>query len=460
MRKSVVIAVSALLAASGMTAAPTSSADDSKPSRGEKVWVCKFVGKPGEERLKPGRNPVQVSANAGGSARSVVVGTGDVSPGREACERLIAPPVDETAQVTLRVPSIPENTPEGARLYVAGNFNGWNPGDPAYELTEKDGVWSVVIPEGTGQAEFKFTRGTWQTAEGGENGGFRDNRTFMFTDESQTLDLSILSWEDLAEGDRSTAASNVSVLAEEFYMPQLDRYRKIWLYLPPDYDTSTKSYPVIYMHDGQNVFDAETAFAGEWEVDETLNALFEQGDHGAIVVAVDNGGDQRLDEYSPWVNAEYGGGEGDAYVQFIAETLKPYIDENFRTLPGAEYTALIGSSMGGLISTYGALEQADMFGKIGAFSPSYWFALEDLNRYVAGSTADLSDTRIYFVASANESASMASNVYAMQTALEAKGLEPGNSVVKIDSYGGHNEAYWRGEFAAAYQWLFDDVELG
>lgn len=243
-------------------------------------------------------------------------------------------------------------------------------------------------------------------------------------------------------------------------MPQLDRNRKVWLYLPPDYETSTKNYPVIYMHDGQNVFDAETAFAGEWEVDETLNALFEQGDHGAIVVAVDNGVDLRLDEYSPWANPEYGGGDGEAYIQFIAETLKPYIDENFRTLPEAEHTALIGSSMGGLISTYGGIEEAETFGKIGAFSPSYWFALDELNAYVASSTADLTESRMYFVASVNESATMASNVYAMQELLEAKGLPEANSLVKIDSYGGHNEAYWRGEFSAAYQWLFAETDLG
>ena len=457
-------ALSALLAASSLAAAPTSSADETRGPEG-KVWVCKFVGKPGEERLKPGKNPIQVSANAaakvGGSGqgkdRSVVVSTGRENPGFGACEALVASPVEEDGRVTLQVTSIPENTPEGARIFVAGNFNGWNPGDPAFELIESDGVWSVVIPEGEGQAEFKFTRGTWDTAEGNATGGFLDNRTFTFTDEPQTLDLSILSWEDLSEGDRSTAAWNVSVLSEDFYIPQLDRHRKVWLYLPPDYETSTKSYPVIYMHDAQNVFDAETAFAGEWEVDETLNALFEAGDHGAIVVAVDNGGDLRLDEYSPWVNPEYGGGEGDAYIQFIAETLKPYIDANYRTLEGPETTALIGSSMGGLISTYGGIEEADTFGLIGAFSPSYWFAWDELSDYVAGSDADLTDSRMYFVASANESESMVSNVYAMQDALEAKGLE--DSVVKIDSYGGHNEAYWRGEFAAAYQWLFEGAPL-
>ena len=364
------------------------------------------------------------------------------------------------AQVTLSVSSIPANTPEGDPIFAVGSFNNWNPSDPDFQLTEDNGVWSVVIPEGSGVVEYKFTRGDWSKVEGNEDGGFIPNRTFTFTGSAQTLVLSILSWEDLGgTGSESTAAWNVEIMDESFYIPQLDRNRKIWIYLPPDYHTSTKTYPVIYMQDGQNLFDNLTAFAGEWNVDETLNDLFNAGDYGAIVIGIENGQGERINEYSPWDNADYGGGDGDLYLQFMEETLKPYVDANYRTKPEAQYTAIIGSSMGALISTYAGLSSSSSFGKIGAMSPSYWFAYDDMLTYISSSTMDYSQSRVYFVGSSNESATLASNIEAVKNAWQAKGLTQSNTMVKIDDYGGHNEEYWSGEFSAAYAWLFMNENL-
>lgn len=362
-------------------------------------------------------------------------------------------------QVTLRITSIPGNTPAGATIYLAGSVNSWNPGD-SNSMVQPDGfgAYQIIIPEGTGTVEYKFTRGSWATVEGNASGGYLPNRTFTFTGVPQTLNLTVQSWEDLTGGSNSTAASNVQILSPNFYIPQLDRNRRIWLYLPPDYFTSAKNYPVLYMKDGQNLFDNLTSFSGEWQVDETLNTLFEQGDYGAIVVATDNGGNERLNEYSPWVNAQYGGGQGEEYMAFIAETLKPYIDENFRTRPEPEMNALIGSSMGALIATYGACEYPDQFRKIGAFSPAYWFALAELNTYL-NNVPVLSGHRVYFVAGQNEAASMAPNIETIRTTMQNNGLTTSNTFTKIDSYGTHTESYWRGEFGAAYQWLFADENL-
>lgn len=362
-------------------------------------------------------------------------------------------------QVTLRITSIPGNTPPEATIYMAGSVNGWNPVDNN-SIMQPDGFGALqlVIPEGTGTVEYKFTRGSWATVEGNATGGFLPNRTFTFTGSPQTLNLTIQSWEDITGGSNSTAASNVQILSSNFYMPQLDRNRRIWLYLPPDYFSSTKNYPVLYMKDGQNLFDNLTSFSGEWEVDETLNTLFEQGDYGAIVVGIDNGGSERLNEYSPWVNAQYGGGQGDEYMEFIAETLKPYIDENFRTRPEPEMNALIGSSMGALIATYGGCEYPNLFGKIGSFSPAYWFALSDLNSYLEN-TSTLSNQRVYFVAGENESSTMVPNITTIRTTMQNNGLSTSNTFTKIDSYGTHSENYWRGEFGAAYQWLFMNENL-
>lgn len=362
------------------------------------------------------------------------------------------------AQVTLKVTSIPSNTPAGFKLYVAGSFNNW---DPMGTLMAADGLgsYTCVIPEGTGTAEYKFTRGTWPTVEGNASGQYLPNRTFTFKGTAQTLNLTILTWEDMGTGSSGTAASNVRVLNNSFLMPQLNRSRKIWIYLPPDYETSTKRYPVLYMQDGQNLFDNATSFAGEWQVDETLNSLFSKGDYGAIVVGIDNGGGSRIDEYTPWNNPQYGGGEGDQYVQFMAETLKPYVDLNYRTRPQAEYNALIGSSLGSLISTYAGVKYSNVFSKIGSLSPAYWIVLSQLGNYITSSTSNLSNMRIYFVAGTTESSTIQSDINSVKNNLQSKGLTVANTLVKMDSYGQHNENYWKGEFGATYQWLFKNTSF-
>jgi predicted alpha/beta superfamily hydrolase len=202
-----------------------------------------------------------------------------------------------------------------------------------------------------------------------------------------------------------------------------------------------------------------TSFSGEWQVDETLNTLFNQGDYGAIVVGIDNGGSERLNEYSPWVNPQYGGGDGDDYAAFMANTLKPYIDSNYRTRPEPTMNALIGSSMGGLIATYGACEFPNAFLKVGSLSPAYWFALSDLNTYINTSVSGLQNHRMYFVAGTNESATMVTNITTVRNNLLAKGLTAVNAFTKFDSYGTHTEGYWKGEFGALYQWLFQNENL-
>ncbi len=362
------------------------------------------------------------------------------------------------AQITLKITSIPANTPDGATIYVAGSFNEWNPGLTKMALDE-DGNYTYTVPEGSGVMEYKFTRGAWSTGEGNATGGYLPNRTATFTGSPQTFNLTIQSWEDVGAGNPGTTASNVHILSESFAIPQLNRTRKIWIYLPPDYETSTKTYPVIYMQDGQNLFDNKTAYAGEWEVDETLNSLFAQGDYGAIVIGIDNDGGKRIDEYTPWKNMQYGGGEGDLYMQFIAETLKPYVDSNYRTKPGKEYNALIGSSLGALISNYGGVKYSNTFSKIGSFSPAYWIVASQFNDYITNSTADLSKMRIYFVAGSEESKTMVSDINNVKNRLQSKGLTEANTLVKLDAYGAHNENYWKGEFSAAYKWLFATTDL-
>ena len=361
------------------------------------------------------------------------------------------------AQVTLKINQIPTNTPQNATVYMPSTLNNWNAAGNALQNLG-NGQYQIIIPESTGSVQYKFTRGAWANVEGNATGSYLPNRSFTFTGSPQTINLVVQSWEDLT-AQTSTAASNVTVLNTAFFMPQLNKYRKIWLYLPPDYFTSNKNYPVLYMQDGQNLFDNATSFSGEWQVDETLNTLFQQGNYGAIVVGIDNGGSDRLNEYSPWNNPSYGGGQGDLYSQFVAETLKPYIDANYRTKPQAQYNAVLGSSMGALISSYIAAKYPNKFQKVGNFSSAYWFAKTPLLNYINTNAQNYSNSRMYFVAGTNEDVDMVPDCNDVKNSFLNKQLSANNTMTKYDSYGTHSESYWRGEFAAAYLWLYQNENL-
>jgi len=359
------------------------------------------------------------------------------------------------AQVTLKIIAMPASTPENETIYIAGTFNNWNPNNASYILTANAANQPEInLPVGSGSIEFKFTRGNWESVESTENGSFVPNRTFTYGN-GQTIEITIAGWEDLdgGGGGNSTAAPNVHIVSEDFAMPQLNRTRRIWIYLPPDYDTTTKSYPVVYMHDGQNLFDSKTSFAGEWEIDESLNSLFSQGYEVPIVVGIDNGGSNRIGEYTPWRNTQYGGGDGEKYTAFIVETLKPFIDSHYRTLRTSESTGIMGSSLGGLISHYAMVAYPDVFSKIGIFSPSYWFS-DSVFTYTTEHFNPTS-ARVYLMCGTNEGdGDMVPDMQRMAILLQNAGLTAENIQVKIVAGEQHNEAAWKQQFATTIKWLF------
>lgn len=250
----------------------------------------------------------------------------------------------------------------------------------------------------------------------------------------------------------STATVEVTVLDKAFVMPGLNRSRQVRLYLPPLYGTSDKNYPVLYMHDGQNVFDNATAYAGEWGVDETLNELAATGQLELIVVAIDNGGEQRMTELNPVDHAEFGKAEGKAYIEFIANTVKPYIDQHYRTLADVEHTGIMGSSMGGLISHYAILQFPQVFGKAGIFSPSYWATGQQVRWFEHQSAAQ--DARLYFYMGAKEGDSMVSDMERVYQATLSQGHPTALTQYHLMADADHNEIAWRNEFKTAVLWLF------
>jgi len=361
------------------------------------------------------------------------------------------------AQLTIIVDSVPDYTPENAELYFAGDITNWIANDPNYKMEKTgDNEWTLIIPEmaeGT-VIQFKITRGSWETVEKGALGEEITNREYSFGN-GDTIRPIILNWADNGSGGgESTASENVHILDEAFYMPQLFRNRRIWIYLPSDYESSDMSYAVLYMHDGQNLFDYYTSYAGEWQVDETLDDLKEQGFNVPIVVGIDNGGIHRIDEYTPWINPQYGGGQGSEYIDFIIETLKPHIDSNYRTLSDRENTAIMGSSLGGLISHYGVLNFQEYFSKAGIFSPAYWIS-DSVWDFTTNNPKE-HGIRFYQMCGGEEGIQYINQMNLMNDQLLANGFDESELSVKVIAGGHHNEQLWRDDFETAYKWLFQD----
>jgi predicted alpha/beta superfamily hydrolase len=245
--------------------------------------------------------------------------------------------------------------------------------------------------------------------------------------------------------NKSTASPQVSTFTIE--APQLKTTKKIWIYLPKGYSTSTKKYPVIYMHDAQNLFDAKTSFVGEWNIDEKLDSLNAR----VIIVGIEHGGDKRVEELTPYKNEKYGGGNADNYLEFIVKTLKPQIDKTYRTKPNTNNTMIMGSSLGGLVSYYAIIKYPTVFGKAGIFSPSFWF---NKDIYDLTEKTKKMKTKIYFLCGDKESDDMVSDLNKMDDLISDKRCDCLHLTKKrIVAHGQHNEKLWRDGFVKAYLWL-------
>ena len=274
----------------------------------------------------------------------------------------------------------------------------------------------------------------------------------------QTKQLQKVQWRPyhdvFYERERHSISGNIKI-AQNVYSSQLDNQRDILIYLPPSYESSQRHYPVLYMHDGYNLFDEATSYTGEWYVDETMEKLAHEESLEAIVVGIPSMGQDRLTEYSPFVDAKYGGGRGDDYLGFLVHTLKPLVDRSFRTLPNKRNTGIFGSSMGGLISLYGFFQFPAVFGFAGVMSPSLWFANRAIFAYVA--RAPFQQGKIYLDAGTREmggqwpdqailrsrSRRYYGRVRRMKRILVKKGYRPTRSLLHVeDAGGGHNEAAW------------------
>lgn len=250
-------------------------------------------------------------------------------------------------------------------------------------------------------------------------------------------------WQDYLgedDGRHHTVVGSIKVL-RALHSPQLNNQRDILVYLPPSYAHTSRRYPVLYMHDGQNLFDRATSFGDEWEVDQTLESAADEGLE-AIVVGLPNIGPERLNEYSPWMDRRHKqGGKGNKYVDWIIHTVKPLIDRDFRTRTDREGTGIAGSSMGGLISLYAFFKHPQVFGFTGVMSPALWFAGRSIYPFVQ--ERPFTPGRIYLDVGTSEGSEELHDVRRMKEILTQKGYKTGHDLMFIVEMGGaHNERAW------------------
>jgi len=261
-------------------------------------------------------------------------------------------------------------------------------------------------------------------------------------------------WLDYPAGGRLRSGARVKIL-RDVPSPGLGIRRDLLACLPPSYAQSDQQYPVVYMQDGQNLFDEATSFAGSWNAAAIVETLAAEG-REAIIVGVPNAGPRRIDEYSPFADGFRGGGLARDYLQFLMNRVKPAVDAAFRTLPGARTTGLLGSSMGGLLSLFGFFERPDVFGLAGAMSPAFWFARRAIFPYVE--KRPFHGGRLWLDAGTSEGPFALADVARMRDALIEKGYRLGRDLECVLETGGrHDEASWGRRLPATLRFMLADA---
>ena len=257
----------------------------------------------------------------------------------------------------------------------------------------------------------------------------------------------LLALQAFSQSRPHTASSRVRIMDTAFSITELGRTRRIWIYLPQG--EKGEKYPVLYMQDGQNLFDEQTSYAGEWGLDEFMDSTQLPK---CIIVGIDNGGTHRIQEYNPYDMEKYGKAEGDAYLKFLVKRLKPYIDSNYPVLRNRKNTWIGGSSLGALISFYALIQYPKTFGGAAVFSPSFWIAPAIYKE--AETKLKKKKASLYFYAGKQESGEMVPDMIKMMQTVSHRSNIRATAVIREE--GKHNEGSWRREFPLFYRWMTEN----
>lgn len=338
-------------------------------------------------------------------------------------------------------------------VYLAGNFNDWKVQDEEMRMTSLgEGRYRLDIFKHINfPLEYKYTRGGWDQVEMDDYGNSTGNH--VVERPTDVIRDKVQFWQLNGQVNYPPYLPQIKVISEEFEIPQLIKTRRIAALLPYDYYETDKEYPVLYLQDGQNLFDDYAPF-GSWEVDKKLALMQRRGTGDIIIIAIDHAKEERIKEYNPTGHAKLGKGQGREYVRFLAETLKPYVDKTFRTKSDRLNTGIGGSSMGGLISIWAGFMYPEKFSKLMIFSPSLWVN-PNIHFHAMRFTMTL-NSRVYVYAGGAESKNMLPNVQRFKDALLSQELtEPDLDIeLSIDPEGQHTESRWGFEFPKAIEWLY------
>ena len=355
--------------------------------------------------------------------------------------------------------TIKSNEDDERSIFITGNFNKWNPRDLQFELKENTANTYFIeiddekLPE---HIEYKFTRGGWENVEIDRFGNITPNR--KVAKNKLETDDKVERWRINWGPFKQEFFPIAEIISEKFFIPQLNKTRKIWALLPYNYHQTKKDYPVLYLHDAQNLFNEGSAF-GNWEIDKKLSILAEYGRGDVIIIAIENGSEDRMKEYVLDNDSITDNAEGKKYVRFLADTLKPYVDSVYRTKPEREFTGIGGSSLGGLISIYSGFLYPEVYSKLMIFSPSLWLNPE--NNFPQMNFNNPYDIKVYMYGGEQEGSEMTDRIQLFENTME--GWEDETSMqfefkISINPEGKHQEFYWSQEFPRAMEWLYYDTE--
>jgi predicted alpha/beta superfamily hydrolase len=368
--------------------------------------------------------------------------------------------------VTFKV-RVPDYTPSDAGIFVSGNIPALGPWDPGKVELGKIGdltyAITLVVPLGS-DLKYKFTRGTWETVEKGHRFEEISDRVLEVVGD-ETVRVEVENWRDFSPRRESHSVVGDFELHLDFAASKLDNKRTVLVHLPPGYkNDEERRYPVLYMHDGQNLFDAGSSFIGvEWNVDETVSRMVDAGQiDPLIVVGIYNTSD-RVFEYTPAPDPAKGGGGASLYADFIVNDVKPFIDSNYRTLPDRAHTGVMGSSLGGLVSLYLGWSRPDVFSRVAAMSTTYWWANNDIIRMVEEADPPEGIKVWIDIGTAEDQTDRdgdgVPDIMAlhrrMRDVLMEKGFELSRNLAYVEDDGAvHNERAWAARFPRALGFLF------
>lgn len=346
----------------------------------------------------------------------------------------------QNKKVEVKFTVITSSILKNSSVHITGDkpeLGNWNPSGVGMDRVN-DTTWTKTLNFNKGDiVRYKFTLGTWQTEALNQNGSVPPNSVLSISDDTAVV-THIYKWESEAP---AASTHKVTGMVEYFRSVPGEgiKPRDVIVWLPPSYMTDKrKRYPVLYMQDGQNLFDPSTSFAGvDWQLDEAADSLIKiKAIKEIIIVGVYNTADRTV-EYSDTPL-------GRAYMNFITTKLKPSIDSKFRTLKGKENTAVGGSSMGGLISLMLAWNYSNIFLKAACLSPAFHIENIDYVKVVKGYEGTKKRLRIYVdVGTKDLDSLLEPGTREMVDVLRQKIFDPEKDLEFYVADGaGHNEAAW------------------